>query len=168
MKRMLMITVAASVVSALVVAVAADQKPQASSSADDEAAIRRVIADQTAAFNRHEVDRTLFTDDADFVNAQGIWLQGASAIESGRRAQFQRALKAATIKVLDLRVRFLRPDVAIAHATYEISGMVGPDGLTMPSHRELGLRVLTKNNGRWLVTAFHITTVGSRQPSARQ
>lgn len=168
MKRTLVITVAVSVASALGVAVAANQRPQASSRADDEAAIRRVIADQTAAFNRHEVDRTLFTDDADFVNAQGIWLQGASAIESGRRAQFQNALKAASIKVLDLRVRFLGPDVAVAHATYEISGMVGLDGLTMPSHRELGLRVLTKNNGRWLVAVFQITTIGSRQPPARQ
>lgn len=53
---------------------------------DDEDAIRRVIADQTAAFNRHEIDRSLFTDDADFVNARGIWLQGADTIERGRRA----------------------------------------------------------------------------------
>jgi uncharacterized protein (TIGR02246 family) len=160
MQRMLIITVVGSVATAWVAAAA--QKPQRPSSADDEAAIRTVIADQTAAFNRHEVDRTVFTDDADFVNAQGIWLQGAPAIESGRRAQFQSALKAATIKPLDLRVRFLTPDVAIAHATYEISGMVGLDGLTMPPHRELSLRVLTKNNDRWLVTAFHITAISSR------
>jgi hypothetical protein len=35
----------------------------------------------------------------------------------------------------------VRPDVAIAHATYEISGMIGPDAVTMPPHQEIGLRL---------------------------
>jgi uncharacterized protein (TIGR02246 family) len=168
MKRMLMVTVLVFVVAGLVVSVRAIETSQAQSNRDDEAAIRRVIADQTAAFNRHEVDRTLFTEDADYVNAQGIWLKGAAEIERARKAQFQSALKAAAIKLLDIRVRFIRPDVAIAHATYEISGMVGLDGRMMPPHEELSLRVLAKNNDRWLVTAFHITTISSRQPQLRQ
>jgi uncharacterized protein (TIGR02246 family) len=168
MKRMLMLTVLVCVVSGLVASLRALEMSQAPSNRDDEAAIRRVIADQTAAFNRHEVDRALFTEDADFVNAQGIWLKGAAEIERARKAQFQRALKAAAIKLLDVRVRFVGPAVAIAHATYEISGMIGLDGLMTPPHEELSLRVLAKNNDRWLVTAFHITTISARQPPARQ
>lgn len=65
-------------------------------------------------------------------------------------------------------MRFVRPDVAIAHATYEISGMIGLDGVIMPSHQEIGLRVLTKTKDRWLVTAFHITGAGAPPPAARQ
>jgi len=63
--------------------VAFSEAPERASRADDERAIRRVIDDQTAAFDRHEVDPSLFTDDADFVNARGIWLQEADAIERG-------------------------------------------------------------------------------------
>jgi len=165
MKRVLMVAVLVCVAAGVVASLTAIEV-QPPSTRDDEAAIRRVIADQTAAFNRHEVDRALFTEDADFVNAQGIWLKRAADIERARKAQFQNALKAAAIKLLDVRVRFVRSDVAIAHATY--SGMIGLDGLMMPPHEELGLRVLAKTNDRWLVTAFHITTISARQPPARQ
>lgn len=123
MKRMLMLTALVCIATGLMASIRAVEISQVPRSRDDEAAIRRVIADQTAAFNRHEVDRALFTEDADFVNAQGIWLKGAADIERARKAQFQSALKAAAIKILDVRVRFVAPDVGIAHATYEISGM---------------------------------------------
>lgn len=168
MKRMLMLTVLVCVAAGWVAGIRAIEMSQTPSNRDDEAAIRRVIADQTAAFNQHQVDRALFTEDADFVNAQGVWLKGAADIERARKAQFQSALKAAAIKLLDVRVKFVRPDVAVAHATYEIAGMIGLDGLMTPPHEELSLRVLAKNNDRWLVTAFHITTISARQPPARQ
>ncbi|MBI4907316.1 MAG: SgcJ/EcaC family oxidoreductase [Acidobacteria bacterium] len=167
MKRASIATMGACATVTLVT-VAFSQMSQTASRAGDERAIRRVIDDQTAAFNRHEVDRSLFTTDADFVNARGIWLQGADAIERGRQAQFRGVLKSASIRLLDIRVRFVRPDVAIAHATYEISGMTGPDGVTMPPHKEIGLRVLTKTKDRWLVTAFQITTIDARRPEVRQ
>jgi hypothetical protein len=41
---------------------------------EDEEAIKRVIMDMTDAFNRHEPDVSLFTNDADFVNVNGTWL----------------------------------------------------------------------------------------------
>lgn len=167
MKRASIVTLVGSAAVTLVAA-AASETLQRESRGDDEGAIRRVIDDQTAAFNRHEVERSLFTDDADFVNARGIWLQGADAIERGRQAQFKSVLKTASIRLLDVRVRFVRPDVAIAHATYEISGMIGPDGVTMPPHQEIGLRILTKTRDRWLVTAFHLTTIDAPRPAARQ
>jgi len=45
---------------------------------EDEEAIKRVIMDMTDAFNRHEPDASLFTNDADFVNVNGTWLRGAA------------------------------------------------------------------------------------------
>jgi hypothetical protein len=70
-----MVTVLVCVAAGLVVGIRTIEASWAQSNRDDEAAIRRVIGDQTAAFNRHEVDRALFTEDADFVNAQGFWLK---------------------------------------------------------------------------------------------
>jgi uncharacterized protein (TIGR02246 family) len=126
---------------------------------EDEEAIKRVIMDMTDAFNRHEPDASLFTNDADFVNVNGTWLRGAADIEQGRKARFETVLKEARIKLLAIRIRFIRPDVAIAHVTNETSGMVIPGGQTLPVQRELNIRVFTKDNGRWLVTAFHNTSV---------
>ena len=39
----------------------------------------------------------------------------------------------------------------------ELSGLVSPDGQTLPSHQELSIRVLVKHQGTWLITAFHNT-----------
>jgi uncharacterized protein (TIGR02246 family) len=128
--------------------------------ADDEKAVRQVIADMIAAFNRHDPAPSLFTEDADYVNVQGMWLKGAAAIERGRKGRFETALKDAMITPLDVQIRFITPDVAIAHVTHEMRGMRGSDGTTLPPHRELSTRVFVKKkDGRWLLTAFQNTTV---------
>jgi uncharacterized protein (TIGR02246 family) len=122
-----------------------------------DAAITQLISAMTDAFNRHEPDTALMTPDADFVNVQGLWLHGITDIQRGRAARFQTALKNARIRIVDVQVRFIRPDVAIAHVTDEITGMRNAEGTELPAQRELSLRVFTRENGRWLVTAFHNT-----------
>ena len=90
---------------------------------EDEQAIRQVIAAMDDAFNAHKPDVSLFARDADFVNVNGTWLKGASDIESGRRAAFETRLKHARTKSLEVRIRFIRPDVAIVHVTSETDGI---------------------------------------------
>ncbi len=48
-----------------------------------------------------------------------------------------------------------------------MSGMLAPDGEKMPPHKELGIRVLVKQHGKWLITAFHNTMVRPAEPPAR-
>ena len=124
---------------------------------DDEGAIKRVIVAMDDAFNSHKPDSALFTQDADFVNVNGTWLKGAADIESGRRTAFETRLKNAHTKSLEVRIRFIRPDVAIVHVTSETAGIATSDGRELPPQKELNIRVLTRENGRWLVAAFHNT-----------
>ena len=49
--------------------------------------------------------------------------------------------------------------MALAHVTNELSGLVGPEGQTLPPHQELSIRVLVKDRGVWRITAFHNTIV---------
>lgn len=90
---------------------------------------------------------------------------------NGRGSKGERmatVLKEAKIALIDLRIRFLRPDVALAHELHEMNGMLTEDGQRMPPHRELGIRVLVKEQGKWLTTAFHNTLVrdaGQRAPA---
>jgi hypothetical protein len=44
-----------------------------------------------------------------------------------------------TLKNLGVAVRFIRPDVALAHVTNELSGLLSPEGQTLPSHQELSV-----------------------------
>src|SRR5437867_1207497 len=133
----------------------------------DEAAIRQLIDAMTTAFNTRNQDATaaLMTDDTDFVNVLGNWSKGAAEIARARHARFATALKNASIRVIDVRIRFIRPDVALVHMNHEMSGMLDAAGAELPPHRELSLRVVVKDRGKWFVTAFQNTTVSA--PTAR-
>ena len=84
-------------------------------------------------------------------------LGGADLVGPRTTTIFQTRGRNVTLKTLDVAVRFIRPDVALAHVTNELSGLVSPEGQTLPPHRELSIRVLVKDQGAWRITAFHNT-----------
>jgi uncharacterized protein (TIGR02246 family) len=132
---------------------------------EDEEEIKAVILAMTDSFNKHDprAGALLFTPDADFVNVLGMWRRGADEIERALRSRFETALANAIVRPVDVRIRFVNPDVAIAHVINEIDGMVSENGRNLPVHRELSIRVFVKENDKWLVTAFHNTTVRTPQ-----
>src|SRR5713101_5827761 len=105
------------------------------------------------------VTASLTTGDADFVTVTGAWSKSSADYLAARRARFATALKNASIRVIDIKIRFLRPDVALAHVNQEIRGMLDADGKELSPHRELSLRVFVREHGKWLMTAFHNTAV---------
>ena len=140
-------------------------KAQAPSHSSDEETIRRFLLERIEAFNRHEGPQAaVYTSDADFVNVYGMWRKGPQEIEAGQKERMETVLKDAKITLIDLRIRFVRPDVVIVHQTHEMTGMRSADGTTMAPHRELGIRVMLKEQDRWLTTAFHNTIVRPAEP----
>lgn len=142
----------------------------AAANPDDEAAIRRVVVDMTEAFNRHDArDATrMYTADADLVTVRGERFRGTAEFEKGLAAIFASRAREATHRTLDVSVRFLGPDVALAHVTNELSGLIAPDGQRPPPHKELSLRVFVKLGGQWRVAAFHNTLVAPFGAPTRQ
>ena len=86
-------------------------------------------------------------------------MKGVAQIEKGLAMIFQTRGGDVTLKTLEVSVRFIRPDVALAHVRNELSGLVSPDGKTLPPHQELSVRVFVKNDGAWRISAFHNTIV---------
>ena len=77
---------------------------------------------------------------------------GRNRAEKGLEFIFKTRAKNATLETEDVKIRFIRPDVAIAHVTNELSGLVTPEGQTLPPHKELNMRVFVKRiwtNGEW-------------------
>lgn len=126
--------------------------------ADDEA-IRSINAATTEAFTLHDAKAWVryCTPDARLITVRGESMTGVAEIEQGLTSIFQTRGRGATLKTLDVSVRFLRRDVALAYVTNELSGLVGPDGQNLPSHRELSIRVFVKDSAVWKITAFHNT-----------
>ena len=128
---------------------------------EDEAAIRQAVDTMTKAFNTRndQLTASVTTSDADFVTITGKWSKGPAEYIRARRARFATVLRNASLQIIDIRIRFLRPDVALAHVTYETRGMLNDAGKELPPERELNLRVFVKEHGKWLMTAFHNTIV---------
>jgi uncharacterized protein (TIGR02246 family) len=138
---------------------------QNSGTPEDEASIRAIIVKITDAFNGHDAKAgsQFYAPDADFVNVAGQLTIGPAEIEKFGAAAHATRLKEATIKTLNVTIRFIRPDVAIVRETHEMSGFRGPDGAKVPPYQETSLRVFEKENGNWLVATFQNTTVAATQ-----
>jgi hypothetical protein len=52
--------------------------------------------------------------------------------------------KNASLRPMDATIRFLRPDIALAHVTHEMRGMLDASGKELPPQPELDLRVWSK------------------------
>ena len=129
------------------------------SATPEEGAIKQVIAQTTAAFNKHDAVAfaRLYTSDADLVSVRGEWMHGTAEIERGLSRIFETRAKHAILTPVEVRVAVIRPDVAVAHVINELSGLVDAEGRALPPHRELSIRVFVKDDGAWRVRAFHNT-----------
>ncbi|HXU20349.1 MAG TPA: SgcJ/EcaC family oxidoreductase [Verrucomicrobiae bacterium] len=126
----------------------------------DESAIRDLVgARQQQAWNQHDARAyaALFAEDSDVVNVMAWWWKGHGEIESNLTLMFANIFRESTLTFGQVDVRFLTPDIAIAHAHWTMTGAHMPPGL--PEPRE-GLQTLTvqKRNGRWLIALSRTPT----------
>jgi uncharacterized protein (TIGR02246 family) len=136
---------------------------------DSEAAIRQVIVEMTDRFNNHDgkAASRMYTPDARLVTVRGDVMSGPAEIERGLSAIFAARAKNATQRTMDVKIRMIKPDIAFAYVTNELSGLVAPDGRSLPAHQELSLRVFVRDGGSWRVAAFHNTMIAPFAPPAR-
>jgi uncharacterized protein (TIGR02246 family) len=93
----------------------------------DEQAIRNTIAALTDGMNKHDAKTiaTLYTSDGDLVNVFGGWWKGPAQIENGLKTHFDAELKRARFVTSDVQIRFIKPDVAVAHVTNQVRASLG-------------------------------------------
>lgn len=124
----------------------------------DEAEIRRVQTRQQDAWNRHDAKAyaDLFSDDGDCVNVVGWWWKGRAEIEKKLGEAFAFVFRESTLTVEKVEVRFLTPQIAVAHVRWTMVGAKTPKGI--PEPREgIQTQVLQKRRGKWLIAAFQNT-----------
>ena len=135
--------------------------PQLDHSADTQA-IRDVEARWQNGWNRHDVSALaeLFTDDADFVTVIGRWCKGKKDFYDYHMRLFQVLFKDSIWKTTDTQIRFLKPDVAIVHVNWGITGDRDADGTPRPNSRDgIFTQVTVKQNGLWWINASQNTNI---------
>jgi uncharacterized protein (TIGR02246 family) len=132
----------------------------------DEEAIRQIPARFEAAWNRHDMKAlaSLFDEDADFVNVAGTWWKGRQEIEQAHVRAHAAMFKNSTLRLGEVKVRFLKPGVAVAHAHWDLSGDTGPDGTARAPRAGLMSQVVVKQNGLWLIASAHNTNLLANPP----
>jgi|GraSoiStandDraft_5_1057265.scaffolds.fasta_scaffold278381_1 uncharacterized protein (TIGR02246 family) len=131
--------------------------------AADEAAIVQLGKAWQNAWNSRDAHAlaSLVAEDVDFVTVLGPngWLKGRPRFESVHAGMFPRLFSKSAWTTKETQVRFLRPDVAIAHVLWSTAG----DEVRHVKHgspREgIFTWVVEKRNGQWLIVASQNTEV---------
>jgi uncharacterized protein (TIGR02246 family) len=127
----------------------------------DEALIRRIAQDWQDAWNRHDADAlaSRLVEDVDFVTVLGPsgWMKGREQFKDAH-ARMHRTLFVESVWTTRATfVRFLRPDLAIAHVLWSTTG----DKVRHIKHGEpregIFAWVLEKRNGKWMIVVSQNT-----------
>lgn len=129
---------------------------------DDESAVRNVLAEYAVAWNGHDMAAfgRLFTENCDYVNVADVHWKGVHEIVQRQSELFQNRLKTAVRTLTGVEVRFQTSDVALVHATWDVTGRSRPTGEAVPVLKEITTMTMVKTNGKWLITAFQDTESG--------
>src|SRR5437762_5289940 len=145
MKRIFRNTIVIAPILFLPTAAFAADQPQ------DEFAIRALEARQQEAWNHHDAKAyaALFTEDGDCVNVVGWWWKGRAEIEQKLTAAYLFVFKESVLTIKDIDVKFLAPDIAVAHVRWTMTGARTPKGIPEPQ-QGIQTQILKKQSGKWL------------------
>jgi len=118
---------------------------------EDESLIRQAARRWEEAWNAHDMAAmaTLVAEDADFVNVWGMQWQGRARIEKEHADRHRAQFKDSVWTTRELRVQFLKPDVALVHLAWAMQ----------PPREGLFTWIMLKERGKWLIRAAHNTNV---------
>jgi uncharacterized protein (TIGR02246 family) len=142
----------------LLVGVVLGGLPAGADQRSDEAEIRSLQARQAEAWNKHDATAyaDLFTETTDVVNVLGWWWKGRQELAQKLTAAFAVTFRDSTLTITAVTVRFLTPDIAVAHVSWSMVGAKVPPGMPEP-RQGIQTQVLQRHRGRWLIAAFQNT-----------
>jgi len=122
--------------------------------AQDEAAVRGLGDTFAKAFvqKNAELRASLFAENGTFVTPVGDFLQGRVAMVKDFGPEAQQAVNANTQAAFsNYRIRFIKPDVAVADALLTVRNVNGPDGAIIPVIPINFFFVAVRQGDQWLI-----------------
>ncbi len=129
---------------------------KAKNNAAAETAIRQILNQIETGWTSGDGKRFAapFAEDADYVVINGMFLKGRAAIRQGHQQIFDTIYKNTKLQIEIRQIRFLRPDVAVVHASAKL---VQKTEAFPAGAGAFPVFVLSKNGGRWQIVAFQNT-----------
>jgi uncharacterized protein (TIGR02246 family) len=127
----------------------------------DETPIRKIIHDQTTAWNKGDAEAYSqpFASDGTFTNLAGMFFTGQQAFRDRHDQIFKTVYRGTTKQEDIVSIRFVRPDVAIVETLQTVSGfqklLPGTTADAKGRLRTRLLQVMVKDGGEWKIAAYH-------------
>ena len=137
---------------------------------DDEAAIREVAKNYAGVWGKGDAKAVaaLYDIDATMTGADGETNHSRDDIEKRFVEWFAGQYKGTSIQITMGKIRLLKPDVAVGGSTWEITGMKGPGGETLPPVKGISATTMVKKEGKWLLTAHQAMVPVPPAPSTEK
>jgi uncharacterized protein (TIGR02246 family) len=140
-----------------------------------ETAIRRIVDNETAAWNKGDATAYSrdFSADGSFTNIRGEFYSGYPAFLKRHEVIFATIFKNSDVKQEIVSLRFIRPDVAVVETLTSVGGIAqAPPGVALDAEKRLRtrlLQVIAKEKGTWKIVAYHNVDVkpGTALPGSK-
>jgi uncharacterized protein (TIGR02246 family) len=138
--------------------------------ASDEAAIRQLLEEQTAAWNNGDADAYSrhFAADGTCTPITGAFFTGHDAFRQSHDQIFKGIYRGSTKHGELVSLKFVRADVAIVETLETLTGFQKlPPGISPDAKGRLRVRLLqllVKNGGAWQIAAYHNVDVKAGIP----
>jgi uncharacterized protein (TIGR02246 family) len=121
------------------------------------------------AWNHHDAKAfaAVFAEDADFTNVRGMSASGRSRIEAFHAPLFATIFKNSHQTSTDIKIRFVRADVAAVDVHWEMTGATDPQGDPRPLRQGLLNFLMAKNDGQWQIVVMHNLDLTALPPAAK-
>jgi len=127
----------------------------------DEAAIRKIVEDETATWNKGDAVgySRHFAAAGTFTNIRGQFFSGYPAFLKQHEAIFQNIFRNTTLRQDVVSLKFIRPDVAVIETLTSVAGVAqAPPGVSTDDKGRIRtrlLQVVAKERGEWKVVVYH-------------
>jgi uncharacterized protein (TIGR02246 family) len=158
----------ASLLSIILTLIALPVGAQTKGNGKDEEAIKGIAQRWEDSWNRHDMKAVaaLVADDVDFITVAGKWRKNRKEFEehhANKRHEMQYNESVWTTK--NIKVKFIRADVAMAHVEWIIKGDKDPDGTPRQPRQGISTWVVAKQKEQWLIIATHNTNLREPLPT---
>lgn len=113
-------------------------------------------------WNMHNMDSmgTLLRNDVDFINVGGVWLQGkTTAVRDHKEKHEGIKFKTSVWQTDSVDIKYVKPDLAIVHIGWGISGDFENDGTARQPRHGIFTWIVAKENNKWLLLAVQNTNI---------
>jgi uncharacterized protein (TIGR02246 family) len=112
----------------------------------------------TEAWNRHDTAALgkMWSADGDHVEPDGRVAKGRDAVTTLFKLEHDTVFKQTTLSLTIDSVWLITSEVALADGSYEITGIVGPDGTAIPKRAGHLTSVLLNEHGKWGIAASRL------------